>query len=494
VCIGSLIVAAALVPGIGHASNADNREGPATVLEREQALLIEQLYVDRAAVIARERKIADERELRLLDKYQAKDQELRAALKQVGTSATKLKELQQDREKLAQDRLRLTKDLVARSREFEMELAAYREAVTGIARSPSPEKRDALRRYADGDRKGAYAVLEDITEAENASRMKAARDVANKANAANSRQNCPLALDMKDRGEADTDKVIRCYEEVVAWDKGEPWDWFSLVGLYQESGALPKAQHACEEGLVAVKEKWKAIPDSAEAQRDLSISFDNLGDVAVQAGDLVEARRRYEQALKVREALAKNNPTSAQAQRDLWVSFNKLGDVAVQAGDLVEARRRYEQTLKIGEALAKNNPTSAEAQRDLSVSFEKLGDVAVKAGDLVEARRRYEQALKVREALAKNNPTSAEAQRDLAVSWWKLGLVTQSRAAYTKAVGILTTLKSAGHLLPNDEGWLEAAMAKVRALAAPPAIDTPLPSPTPEAGVSPNASSGAKRP
>jgi tetratricopeptide (TPR) repeat protein len=123
-----------------------------------------------------------------------------------------------------------------------------------------------------------------------------------------------------------------------------------------------------------------------------------------------------------------------------------------------------------------------------------LGDVAVKAGDLVEARRRYEQALKVREALAKNNPTSAEAQRDLAVSWWKLGLVTQSRAAYTKAVGILTTLKSAGHLLPNDEGWLEAAMAKVRALAAPPAIDTPLPSPTPEAGVSPNASSGAKRP
>ena len=38
------------------------------------------------------------------------------------------------------------------------------------------------------------------------------------------------------------------------------------------------------------------------------------------------------QALTIDEALAKDNLTSAEAKRDLLVSYNNLGDVAVQAG------------------------------------------------------------------------------------------------------------------------------------------------------------------
>jgi len=232
VCAGLLMVVAVLAPETGHAASADRREGPATILEREQSLRIERLVADRALVIVRERGIAYKQELRRLDEYQAKDRELLDALKQVGASAARLKEMRKAREKLAQERLRLTQELVGRSREFEIELAAYREAVTGIAQSPSPEKRAALQRYADGDRKGAYVVLDEIADAEDAARAK----VAQKANAATSRQNCPLALEMKDRGEADTTKVIRCYEKVVGWDDGEPRDWFALVELYNDPG------------------------------------------------------------------------------------------------------------------------------------------------------------------------------------------------------------------------------------------------------------------
>ena len=130
-----------------------------------------------------------------------------------------------------------------------------------------------------------------------------------------------------------------------------------------------------------------ARPTSTEAQRDVSVSLDNLGDMALEAGDLAGARARYEEDLAIARRLAQANPISAQAQRDLGISLNKLGNVAVQAGDLAGARARYEEDLGIARKLAQANPTSAEAQRDVSVSLNKLGNVAMRAGDLAVRQR-----------------------------------------------------------------------------------------------------------
>lgn len=52
---------------------------------------------------------------------------------------------------------------------------------------------------------GVFAALEDITRAENTARQRASRI----ASAANSRELCPLVLDMKDRGEKGTLDAIR---------------------------------------------------------------------------------------------------------------------------------------------------------------------------------------------------------------------------------------------------------------------------------------------
>jgi len=78
--------------------------------------------------------------------------------------------------------------------------------------------------------------------------------------------------------------------------------------------------------------------------------------------------------LGVAEKLALANPGSAEAQRDVSVSLNKLGDMLVESGDLAGARARYEADLAIAEQLALANPESAEAQRDLIVSYAKLGE------------------------------------------------------------------------------------------------------------------------
>ena len=67
----------------------------------------------------------------------------------------------------------------------------------------------------------------------------------------------------------------------------------------------------------------------------------------VAEGKLPEARKAYESSLAIRERLAKQDPGNAEWQRDLSVSYNKVGDVLVAEGKLPEARKAYESSLAI---------------------------------------------------------------------------------------------------------------------------------------------------
>jgi tetratricopeptide (TPR) repeat protein len=84
---------------------------------------------------------------------------------------------------------------------------------------------------------------------------------------------------------------------------------------------------------------------------------------------------------------------SAGWQRDLSVSYNKIGDVLVAQGNLPEALKSYRDELAIADRLAKADPGNAGWQRDLSVSYNKLGDVLVALGNLPEALKSYRDEL-----------------------------------------------------------------------------------------------------
>src|SRR5262249_60111511 len=77
----------------------------------------------------------------------------------------------------------------------------------------------------------------------------------------------------------------------------------------------------------------QADPSSAQAQRDLSVSHERLGDVQLRLGDSKAALAAYQKALEVSLRLAQADPSSAQAQRDLSLSHNKLGDVQMRVGE-----------------------------------------------------------------------------------------------------------------------------------------------------------------
>ncbi len=109
----------------------------------------------------------------------------------------------------------------------------------------------------------------------------------------------------------------------------------------------------------------KSDPDNAGWQRDLSVSFDRLGDVLVAQGNLPEALRAFPDGLAIRERLARSDPDNAGWQRDVAVSHGKLG-IAYGAGDTERARTHLAEGRAIIAELVEKFPDWAEWRRDLA--------------------------------------------------------------------------------------------------------------------------------
>jgi tetratricopeptide (TPR) repeat protein len=199
-----------------------------------------------------------------------------------------------------------------------------------------------------------------------------------------------------------------------------------------------------------VQARAAADPANTEWQRDLSISHDRLGDVAMAAGDMVAARAAYRASLNIAERLAAADPANTEWQHDLSSNYQRLADVAIATGDLAAARAAYQASLDILIRLAAADPANTGWQRDLGSNYDRLGNVAIATGDLAAARIAYQAALDIAERLAAADPANTGWQRELSVSHIKLGNVAiaagdlaAARAAYQAALDILIRLAAA---------------------------------------------------
>ncbi len=193
-----------------------------------------------------------------------------------------------------------------------------------------------------------------------------------------------------------------------------------------------------------------ADPANAEWQRDLSVSHNRLGDVAVALGDLAGARGHFEASLDIRVRLAEADPANTEWQRDLLASHERLGGVAMTVGDLAGARGHFQASLDIGGRLAAADPANTGWQRDLSIIQGKVGDAAVAAGDLAEARDAYQASLDIARHLATADPDNAEWRRNLMISQSLVGDVAvaagdlaEARDAYQANLDIAGQLAAA---------------------------------------------------
>ena len=92
----------------------------------------------------------------------------------------------------------------------------------------------------------------------------------------------------------------------------------------------------------------KSDPGNALWQRDLAISYDNVGDVQVKQGDLAGTLKSYRAGLAIRQALVANGGNNVQWQKDLQFSIGRIGDLAftfILARDFDNALQSVDQVI-----------------------------------------------------------------------------------------------------------------------------------------------------
>ena len=136
------------------------------------------------------------------------------------------------------------------------------------------------------------------------------------------------------------------------------------------------------------------------------MSYERLGDfyrARGQSGDAERALTQFEESLKIRKQIYEANPNSAQAARDLSVSYERLGDfyrARGQSGDAERALTQFEESLKIRKQIYDANPNSAQAATDLAISNERLGDFQRDLGNADASFKHYVQSFELWDSFA----------------------------------------------------------------------------------------------
>ncbi|MGH6869630.1 MAG: caspase family protein, partial [Methylocella sp.] len=87
---------------------------------------------------------------------------------------------------------------------------------------------------------------------------------------------------------------------------------------------LAGALKSFSDGHAIIERLAKADPDDAVWQRELSLLFNEVGDVHVAQGDLAGALKSYQAGLAIFNRLAKADPDNVDRQRDLWFSVGRI--------------------------------------------------------------------------------------------------------------------------------------------------------------------------
>jgi tetratricopeptide (TPR) repeat protein len=145
--------------------------------------------------------------------------------------------------------------------------------------------------------------------------------------------------------------------------------------LAEARDELDEARDLLERHEALLHERALAAPEDVEAQVAWANSLEQLGDVALAAGDPDAARRSFLHARELAARLASQLPDDVGVRRNWSTALEKVGDVALQEADFAHARQCYEQSLRIREDLHAALPGDVQARRDVGLAHERLGQV-----------------------------------------------------------------------------------------------------------------------
>lgn len=358
--------------------------GPA--MDRERSL-VERLTIERANALAAN-------DARWSAQYSERARRLEAAERALRTAQATSANAQAELARLESEKKALSDEIAAKDQAYAQEIAAYRELMTGVVASAGPEKLTALERYATGDRIGAFPVLQQITEAENAARDRAAAamDAARrKANADNMRALAAQALDMLQRGELTLDKVLPIWRQVVELDPDTAWGWVELGRLESRGGRIELARAAYERALA-----------KAGNDEDRIAALSGLSDTQIRVNDLAGAAFSIERSVVIAEARAKEAPDNTNLRLNLIVSLTRLSDIQMAQGRSAQARETIVRALFMAVDLYTAHPEDPITVRLVAFAAINGGEKLQRIGEFGAAAQGYAAALKVYEEVIKD--------------------------------------------------------------------------------------------
>jgi tetratricopeptide (TPR) repeat protein len=129
-----------------------------------------------------------------------------------------------------------------------------------------------------------------------------------------------------------------------------------LVGAREQRGRYREAERLRRGQVDEVI--WSTLAVNTHWQRDLSVSYDNVGDVLKAQDKLDEALKAYRDSLAIRERLAAADRSNTQWQRDVYVSLWRVADVEIAQGNLTSALDNLRRGLQDPMELACERQTS----------------------------------------------------------------------------------------------------------------------------------------
>ena len=251
-------------------------------------------------------------------------------------------------------------------------------------------------------------------------------------------------------------KLVETEPENTEWQRDLSVSYDRVGDMHKANGDGIKALKAYEESLAIRKTLAELDPKHTEWQRDLSVSHNKVGDMHQANGDEGAALKAYEESLDIWEKLKKLDPKNADWQRGSTIPLERIGDMHKANGDGIKALKAYEDGLAIAKTLAELDPKHTGWQRDLSVSYDKIGNMHQANGDGIKALKAYEDGLAIAKTLAELNPKMVQWQTDLVVSYYKLSQLKpdESKMLLGDALAILKRLDNEGRLEVEKQAWI----------------------------------------
>ena len=492
VCVA---VAAATAP-IAHAAAADDR-----------ATLVQGLQAQFEVALIRERRLADDRETAMIAALEAR---LKTAHDQVQSARGDARAANAALATARQDYEALAAKLGQRDPDAMSEAADYAATLQTVAAAASPEMVQALQRFADGDRTGAWPAIAAL-----AAQANAAPGLTDAAKASGITQLAALRDIMRAHGEATTADVLALYDQSAALDPSVFSVQIARCKLANDLGDLARARAAAEAalsvantdgqqavalrfiGIQAAKQADNAAALSAydrslaitrhvllsdpgdRVRADLGWLLANRGDLELAVGNFAEARSNETEALGVHQSLAAAHPTDVQLQGSIANDLLSLGDVDAQSGDAQGALAAWRQGFAIRQKLLAADPTNADLEFSATGFVRRMGELAYKAGDYRQAHDLFQQCLTIHQHLLEANPSSAHILMAVGTDDFQLGSTDfqmdsqkDSLAAYEQSLAVRRQLVATD---PTNADYHEQLLRTLWRLARFPGSDVAWP-------------------